>query len=287
MEKRPQPPEDRDASEIADAAALFGGTPLEPPASPSPQVGVSGAADVFEVEESTESSRDARPVSIAPNQPAAPGAKRERSEAAKPRLEPSEAVEEVWSRAAEWGGSIALLAISAVGLLVVLYATVSIEWYSLAFLILLAGGAALAVLSYPILITLERPVRITPEQALADYFGALSHHVPHYKRMWLLLSNAGRVSGAFASFEGFRSYWKERLAELKKDRASSTTPLKFQIVDFRSEKSAGKAEIDAKFTVRVSVRGRSQEPPIEEFRVSLSLVKGPDRMWYLDQGTLP
>ena len=27
---------------------------------------------------------------------------------------------------------------------------------------------------------------MTPEQAVKDYFAALSHHVPHYRRMWLL-----------------------------------------------------------------------------------------------------
>ena len=58
-------------------------------------------------------------------------------------------------------------------------------------LILLVGGLGAVVLSYPILITLERPVRITPEQAARDYFGALSHHFPHYRRMWLLLSARG------------------------------------------------------------------------------------------------
>ena len=72
------------------------------------------------------------------------------------------------------------------------------------------------VLSYPILITLERPVRITPEQALRDYYGALSHQLPHFRRMWLLLSTAGRISTAYGSFEGFKAYWKDRLATMRR-----------------------------------------------------------------------
>ena len=72
------------------------------------------------------------------------------------------------------------------------------------------------VLSYPILITLERPVRITPEQALRDYYGALSHHLPHFRRMWLLLEHGGRISTAYGSFEGFKAYWKDRLANMRR-----------------------------------------------------------------------
>jgi hypothetical protein len=130
-------------------------------------------------------------------------------------------------------------------------------------------------------------VRITPEQAVRDYFSALSHHVPHLRRMWLLLSDDGRVSGSFGSFEGFQAYWKERLEKLRADRASGFTPLKFKIEDFRAEKSAGRSEVEASFTVTVAVRGRSDDGPIETHRVATTLVKGPDNMWYLDRGTLP
>ena len=116
---------------------------------------------------------------------------------------------------------------------------------------------------------------------------ALSHHLPHYRRMWLLLSTAGRTSGSFGSFEGFKGYWKEQLTNLKAGRAGTYTPLKFQIVDFRSDKSAGQSVIDAKYTVEVYIRGRLDEGPIETVRFDTSLVRGPDRMWYLDLGTLP
>jgi hypothetical protein len=144
-----------------------------------------------------------------------------------------------------------------------------------------------AALSYPILITLERPVRVTPEQAVRDYFSALSHHVPHFRRMWLLLSTAGRVSTAYGSFEGFKGYWKDRLSQLRQGRASALTPLVFEVVNFKAEKSAGRVRIDASFSVNISVRGQRPAGAIHAIPVSISLVRGPDNMWYLENGTLP
>ena len=155
-----------------------------------------------------------------------------------------------------------------------------------AFLVLLLGGAVAVVLSYPILITLERPVRITPEQAVRDYCAALSHHLPHFKRMWLLLSTAGRVSTAFGSFEGFKAYWKDRLGRLREGHAGSMTPLVFMVADFKAEKSAGMTRVDADFTVKVLVRGQRQAGPIHTFPMRIALVRGPDKMWYLEDGTL-
>jgi hypothetical protein len=286
MDAVPPHPDDSRERDIADASDLLRDpdppvSGIGPPRAAPPAAPTSGEIESFEV------LPGAAPTSPAPQDFASGSPRAKKMEEKGPSLEPSKAVEQVWSRGAEWGPTLALLAVVALGVFVLLYATISVEWYGVAFLVLLSGGLALAVLSYPILITLERPVRVTPEQAVTDYFTALSHHVPHYRRMWLLLSNAGRVSGAFASFEGFTAYWKARLVELKGGQASSLTPLKFQVVDFRSEKSAGRTEISASYTVRVSVRGRTAEGPIHEIRVTATLVKGPDRMWYLDRGTLP
>jgi hypothetical protein len=205
----------------------------------------------------------------------------------RPPRDPSEAVTEVWTRQAEWGPTLLIVGGTAFGVAFLLFILLSFGQFGLAFLVLLAGGASVAILSYPILITLERPVRITPEQAVRDYFSALSHHVPHLRRMWLLLSDEGRVSGSFGSFEGFQVYWKERLEALHAGHASNFTPLKFKIEDFRADKSAGKSEVEASFTLTISVRGRSELGSIETHRVKTSLVKGPDNMWYLDRGTLP
>jgi hypothetical protein len=161
------------------------------------------------------------------------------------------------------------------------------DFIGLAFLLLLVGGLVAVVLSYPMLITLERPVRITPEQAARDYYSALSHHVPHFRRMWLLLSAAGRISSAFGSFDGFKGYWKKQLANLRGSQAGPMTPLVFEVADFKSEKSAGKTRIDATYTLNIFVRGRRSTGPIHTLPVATALVRGPDNMWYLESGALP
>lgn len=221
---------------------------------------------------------------VAPDVAAAPAIPvRERTRAALP---PTPAVEQVWSRTAEWGG--ALLRLGAWGLLVLwlLYLCIGAEAYSLAALLLAVGGVGALILSYPILITLERPVRITPEQAARDYYGSLSHHFPPYRRMWLLLSARGRRSAEFSTFDEFRRYWAGRLAQLREGHAGALTPLVCQVEDFRAEKSAGRTEIDARFKLRVLVRGRREKGPIWSFPLERNFSRGPDGMWYLDDGTL-
>jgi len=251
----------------------------------------SGAGEVFDLVEQPGPDESTEDIPI-PRIPAAP----QKGQAPKPRgprtarpedqshLDPSDLVEEVWSRTAEWGQALILVGgwVSIV-LLFVYFGGLS---FGLSFLTLLVGGAVAVVLSYPILITLERPVRITPEQAVRDYYAALSHHMPHFKRMWLLLSRAGRVSTAFGSFEGFKAYWKDRLGRLRQGHAGSMTPLVFVVADFKCEKSAGMTRVDADFTVKVSVRGQRQAGPIHTFPIRIALVRGPDKMWYLEDGTM-
>jgi hypothetical protein len=202
------------------------------------------------------------------------------------RLDPSDLVQEVWSRTSEWGATLIVVLGWLAILFTVVYFTFEWELYGTAFVTLLVGCIAAIILAYPILITLERPVRITPEQALRDYYGALSHHFPHFRRMWLLLSSAGRISTAYGSFEGFKAYWKDRLALLRKGHAGPLTPLVFEVADFKAEKSAGKVRIEAEFAVKVWVRGRRRQGTIHSIPTSLALVRGPDNMWYLEDGTL-
>jgi hypothetical protein len=196
------------------------------------------------------------------------------------------AVDQVWSRSAEWGPTLLVLGVWILAFLWLLYLCLGAEAYNLAGILLVIAAAGGLLLSYPILITLERPVRITPEQAVRDYYGALSHHMPHHRRMWLLLSARGRTSAEFTSFDGFKKYWIERLAQLRDGHAGRFTPLVFQVGEFRAEKSAGKTEIDASFQLRVSVRGRRDQGPIWSLRMERSFARGPDGMWYLDDGTL-
>ena len=154
-------------------------------------------------------------------------------------------------------------------------------------LVFLAGGAATVLLSYPLLVTLERPVRITPEQAVLDFYAAASHHFPHYRRMWLLLSDLGRRSGEFSTFEGFRDHWKARVERWRRDGGGGKyAPLKFEVEAFRADKSTGKETSRADYTVNVRLRDREDVGPIESFKMAHGLVKGPDRMWYLNRGVL-
>lgn len=283
MAKSPQMP-DRDDPPIADASALFGD---DAPARPA-QSGRSAPAptdDVFEIEGGDLPASEVAP----PPLPTASRPRRGSAEERKTKRSADEAarVEQVWSRGAEWGPSIVLLAV--VGLIgaVLVYATFSADNLGLSFLILMAVAAVWVVLTYPIVVTLEKPLRMVPEQAAKDYYAALSHHLPHYRRMWLLLSSAGRTSSYFGSLDGFKSYWKKRLAELRGSSVKATTPLDFHVEEFRSEKSAGQTFVEGRFKVNVFVRGRYSEGPIESVNVEAGFVKGPDGMWYLNKGTLP
>jgi hypothetical protein len=282
---------------VADAGLLF--QDGEQPPSSQPQqaspASPSGSAEVFDLVEMPDwaanwspaqfpSPPRARPIAPATGEPGS-GAKAERTRETTPS--PSELVEQPWSRWAEWGPNLIALGAWVVVLLLLVYFVFGQEFYALALVLLTIGSLVAIVLSYPMLITLERPVRVTPEQAIRDYYGALSHHVPHLRRMWLLLSTAGRVSTAFGSFEGFKGYWHEQVAQLRAGHAGQLTPLVFEITNFKSEKSAGKSRIDASFTVNVSVRGRRTAGPIHTIPVTTCLVRGPDNMWYLDNGTLP
>jgi hypothetical protein len=203
-----------------------------------------------------------------------------------PTLDPSALVEEVWSRTAEWGPTLLAIGGWATCVLLFVYFVLGSEYLWFSLLTLLVGGIVAVVLSYPIMITLERPVRITPEQALRDYYGALSHHLPHYRRMWLLLSTAGRISTAYGSFEGFKAYWKDRLTNMRSGHAGALTPLVFEVDGFKADKSAGKVRIDAEFTLKVWVRGQRKAGAIHVVPMTIALVRGPDKMWYLEDGTM-
>ena len=152
-----------------------------------------------------------------------------------------DAVDVVWTRAAEWGPNLVAVGAWVFAVVMIVYVLMGGGAYGFAFVILLVGGAGAVVLSYPMLITMERPVRMTPEQAVRDFYGALSHHLPHYRRMWLLLARAGRTTSSYGSFEGFKAYWNDKLRTIKGSQAGTLTPLVFEIENYRGEKSAGKS----------------------------------------------
>jgi hypothetical protein len=279
---------DQEADEIAAAELLFQDS--EPPATRkrTEPIKAGDASSEFELAD-------------LPDSPVPPKEPSQASPATKSRAETEEkarhrgrmvapetpAVEQTWSRGAEWGPTLLVLACWTALVLGLAYFTLGAELYGVTGMLLLGGALVGAVLSYPILITLERPVRITPEQAARDYFGALSHHVPHLRRMWLLLSTRGRTSPHYASFEGFKAYWLGRLDELRQRQAGRLSPLVFQVDEFEAEKSAGKSVIDARFKLCVLVRGRRTKGPIWSQTLKRGFVRGPDSMWYLEDGTLP
>ncbi len=275
--------------------------PVQPPPSPAPApASLGGEYDV----EGLEPDDDAPPVPRAPVRPArakvADGSAERRPRASTPAPrsdsdddleerrapDPEDNVDEVWTRWGEWGPSLTKMGIVLVATFVLFYMAATSVSFGMAFLILVAGLALLVALSYPIAVTLERPMRLTPEQAIKDFYAAASHHFPQYRRMWLLLSDAGRDCADFDSYAGFRSYWTSRMARIRGGRIKKLTPLTFVVKEFRSDKSAGQTAIEAEYTIAVRARGEAGGPA-EEYPIEGSLVRGPDKMWYLNSGVLP
>jgi hypothetical protein len=283
----PSTPNDPDREpEIADAALLFGETSKDQPAAPTPRREVPGGDAGYELRGSPESQPEAETESPARPQPAPRG---ERPAASgrptrTPRAEPSEPPEvlvpRVWNRWGEWGPSLlAIGAVLAVGILTAAGLGSSGQ-VGLGALVLLGALAVAIVFAYPIAITVERPVRMTPEQAARDYFAALSHHIPQYRRAWMLLSARGCGEDTFADFV---RAWRSALDDLRAGRVARHVPIDFRVTEFRSdEKTAGKTTARATLAIRAVAR---RQPPeaLGEFRYAASFARGPDRQWYLDE----
>ncbi len=285
-----------DSGEIADVAGLFrdeanearGPAPASPPSKPDAgSYSLQGDDDVdFDADEG-----DLAMVPPVPlERPKRRRYRDEDEEEERPKVslldeEPVE-LDRVWTRWGEWWPTLLVLLVGTAVLIWIVQATFSLDDLGRPLFLLVLGGAGLIVLSYPILITLERPVRITPEQALADYFGALSHWFPHHRRMWLLLAMPSTEEPPLHSFGQFKAYWSNRLARLKATHNAGPTPLVFTIGNYKSEKSGGKTTLDAKYTIEVR-RGSPQGEVLAAYRDSQRLVRGPDRMWYLTKGRMP
>lgn len=286
MVEIPNPDEERENVDLgwlmADGPKPTSRKPVSTPPPIAPE-------ESYEIEGVDPATEDSEAAAIVPPIPAP--VPRPRKPQAEDRPQPRSiakpgTVDEVWSRWAEWGPDVIRLIAVASLVVVLLYLALSSTMFMAAFLILIGGGIVLLLLSYPLFITMERPIRITPEQAVNDYYGALSHSVPHIRRMWLLLSSEGRSSRSFHSFHEFRAYWNETLKSLKPSKAGRFNPLLFSVKDFKSEKSAGLTHLEAKFTLQVQERSQPTAPG-RAFPVTMRLVKGPDKMWYLEEGTMP
>jgi|GEM_PF-1023370 len=303
-------PNPRDHQDQANADWLFQEDAKAPAAEPEPESPPgAGTSDGYDIEGLDPEEESVEPTSVTPPVPSRPVRSRVNSQSDAPTSSESEltspqaddpwedrrpkrtkprpgTVDEVWTRWAEWGPDLTRVGIVGVVLLIPLYFALAAFQFGVAFLILVAGAGALGFLAYPLFITMERPIRITPEQALKDYYGALSHRKPHYRRMWLLLSSAGKQSHSFNSFSQFTDYWNQTLKAWNSAGSAGANPLVFSVEQFKSEKSAGLKEVDAKYAVRV----QNTKQPDAEARsqlVTIRLVKGPDNMWYLDDGTMP
>ena len=195
-------------------------------------------------------------------------------------------VDPTWSRAAEWGPALIRITIALVATIGLFWIFLSVGSTSMAFLGLLVGTIVCGLLSYPIAITLDRPVRMTPEHALTDFYEAMSHHLPQHRRMWLLLSDDGRRSKRFRSYKAFRAYHRRRLAEIR-GSGNRWTPVKAKIDQVQADKSAGKDVVSASYHLTITLRGKPDASPLYSKELRTTLSRGPDRMWYLDDGTLP
>ena len=301
----PDPSRPDDPKTTGDAASLFDTDEIRPiqvpPSVPAPAGSASDTSapvpDGYDLEGVSfpEVEEPPRPVPIPPPPVDRPKAKSR----PKPKVEDLDVAESgstefatevsevdpVWTRWGEWGPDMIRVGASGLGTLFLTWLTWNMGTFGT--LVFLAGAASTVLLSYPLLITLERPVRITPEHAVVDFYDAASHHFPSYRRMWLLLSDLGRESGPFSTFEQFRDHWQGRMARWKQaNGAGKYTPLKFEVEGFQADKSTGKETSRADYTVQVYVRGHESRGPIETFKMAHGLVKGPDRMWYLNKGVL-
>ncbi|WP_169973230.1 hypothetical protein [Tautonia rosea] len=287
-------PRSDDTREIADAAFLFDNGPT--PSAPKDRSEDDDRAPLTEAPESNQESYDLA-------ERASPGRPRRRPPSVNPEgvpeIERSDAgvnrpseltpapVLQPWNRLAEWGPTLGRITIALIVLVGLVYWSFSAEHLMRSLALLGVGMGVVILLSYPIAITLERPVRMTPEHAVRDYYGALAHHLPHRRRMWLLLSSAGRSAPEFSSYATFLAYWKETIRSLKRNGAGGFTPLFVRIDEFKSDKSAGQEAVKASYRISFFLRGREDQKPLYSSWVETTLSRGPDRMWYLDEGRLP
>jgi hypothetical protein len=296
------PSRSNDPKPIGEAGSLFDTDEIRPIYRPEPLASTSAgppATDGYELEGGPIPDDEELPLPVPIPIPPRPVDRPKASTKAKPKLEFEKLdpegtsefeneiaeVDPIWTRWAEWSSD--LIRIGAVALGTLFLAWLMSGSLTRSFFLVMIGGAAMVVLSYPLLITLERPVRITPEQAVTDFYAAASHHFPHYRRMWLLLSSRAREAGEFDTFEDFRNRWQGQLERWRQAKgAGKFTPLKFEVEGFQATKSTGKETSKADYTVAVYLRDRESEGPIESFRMIHGLIKGPDKMWYLNRGVL-
>lgn len=288
--RRHPPPED--SAEIADAASFFRDFPTDDASAPQPPP-TSDPGEYELLDAPVEKKKPTPPPAAPHHEPPPTPTRAERAPAREQPPTPSyqedyeDVVDRVWNRWGEWGPTILRLVLIGAAWLFVLYVTLSAEHIGRTFFLFVLGLVAMGVCSYPILITLERPVRVTPEQALQDYFGSLNHWFPQYRRMWLLLASPRQDSPPLHSLAALQGYWKAKIGKLRTEYKLPNGPVYFTISGYKSDKSAGKSALVAKYNLDVRGTSDVSTPPIVSFADSQSLVRGPDRMWYLTKARMP
>jgi hypothetical protein len=188
-------------------------------------------------------------------------------------------VEQVWSRWDEWKEPLAWTVAAAGFAILIIVAGV---WVPMAILV-----ASLGYATYQVVISLEIPVRITPEQAVREFYAAVGHRLPNLRRMYLLLTSDGKKSEHFDDFADFRAYWKAQLSRLSRAPVW-LFPLDFRVAGVRCRYNPEKELAVIRYRLQVFPRGCGESvDPIAEFDASNLAVKGRDGQWYLHHGVLP
>lgn len=140
--------------------------------------------------------------------------------------------------------------------------------------------------SYRLVTSLEVPVRVTPEQAIEEFYSAFSHRLPNFHRMYGLLTDDAKRCESFRSFAEFCSYWKGQIGEISRSPVW-LVPLEFHIEGFNCRYDEQKTMAVVRYLVKITPRGRAEfVKPFAELEVKKLLVKGRDGQWYLHDGTL-
>lgn len=137
---------------------------------------------------------------------------------------------------------------------------------------------------YRLALVLPHPVRVTPEQAVREFYDAFCHRVPNYRRMYLLLSVPAKREKQINSYRAFCAYWRWRQAQIVGKNWIEAAG--FDIERFDAKYNAQRTFAAVDFTLLLYRRGQPQSPVFVR-PVSMTLVKGRDGSWYLNEGVLP
>jgi len=194
-----------------------------------------------------------------------------------------------WSRWAESGRTLVQMAVAVLGTMVMAWIFADWKTLHIAGWVCILGAAMTMLLSYPLVVGLERPLRMSPERAVRDYFEALEHHGPLLRRMWIFLAPEGRQTRFYTNFDGFQAYWRRRIREWQhRGNAWRLTPVAITVGHVESKPDGHEPDLrHLHFMVQVSIRGKRAAGPVASYECNWSAVRGPDRQWYLMDGDLP